>query len=52
MSEANEQIIRDFLAKWETRNAEGMAAAFAEDGVYDNVPDKIRWSAARRSWHS
>lgn len=40
MSEANEQIIRDFLAKWATRDAEGMAAAFAEDGVYDNVPDK------------
>ena len=40
MSEANEQIIRDFLAKWATRDAAGMAAAFAEDGVYDNVPDE------------
>ena len=40
MSEANEQIIRDFLAKWSTRDAEGMAAAFADDGVYDNVPDE------------
>ncbi|MDG2002045.1 MAG: limonene-1,2-epoxide hydrolase family protein [Novosphingobium sp.] len=40
MSEANEQIILDFLTKWSTRDAEGMAAAFAEDGVYDNVPDE------------
>ena len=40
MSEANEQIIRDFLNGWATRDAEGMAAAFAEDGVYDNVPDE------------
>jgi limonene-1,2-epoxide hydrolase len=40
MSEANEKIIRDFLTKWATRDAEGMAAAFAKDGVYDNVPDE------------
>ncbi|MCX7863550.1 MAG: SgcJ/EcaC family oxidoreductase [Novosphingobium sp.] len=40
MSEANEQIIRDFLAKWSTRDAEAMAAMFAEDGVYDNVPEQ------------
>jgi len=40
MSEANEKIILDFLAKWSTRDAEGMAAAFAENGAYDNVPDE------------
>jgi limonene-1,2-epoxide hydrolase len=40
VSEANERIIRDFLAGWATRDAEGMAAAFAEYGVYDNVPDQ------------
>jgi limonene-1,2-epoxide hydrolase len=40
MSGASERIIRDFLAKWATRDADGMAAAFAEDGVYDNVPDE------------
>jgi limonene-1,2-epoxide hydrolase len=39
MSSANEQILRDFLALWATRDAAGMAAMFADDGVYDNVPD-------------
>jgi len=40
MSASNEQILRDFLALWATRDAKGMADSFAEDGVYDNVPDK------------
>jgi limonene-1,2-epoxide hydrolase len=37
---ANEEILRRFLALWATRDAAGMAACFAEDGVYDNVPEK------------
>lgn len=40
MSTSNEEIIRRFLALWATREADAMAAAFAEDGVYDNVPNK------------
>ena len=40
MSASNEEILRSFLAKWSTRDAKGMADCFAEDGVYDNVPDK------------
>ena len=40
MSSSNEEIIRQFVALWSTRDAEGMVQFFAEDGVYDNVPDK------------
>lgn len=37
---ANEKLMRDFLALWAVRDAEGMVACFAEDGVYDNVPNE------------
>ncbi len=37
---SNEEILRAMLALWATRDAEGMANFFAEDGVYDNVPNK------------
>ena len=40
MSKSNEEILRDFLALWSTRDAKGMVEMFAEDGVYDNVPEK------------
>lgn len=40
MSETNEQLLRRLLSLWAVRDAEGMAACFAEDGVYDNVPDE------------
>ena len=40
MSSSSEEIIRRFLALWASRDAEGMAGYFAEDGVYDNVPMK------------
>ena len=40
MSETNEQVLRHMLALWATRDAKGMADCFAEDGVYDNVPEK------------
>lgn len=40
MSEANEQVLRQFLALWASRDASGMADCFAEDGVYDNVPEQ------------
>lgn len=36
----NEQTVRRFLALWSTRDPNAMAACFAEDGIYDNVPDK------------
>jgi len=40
VSLSNEDIMRRFLALWSERDAEGMANCFAEDGIYDNVPDK------------
>lgn len=40
MSRTNEELMRDFLALWSTRDADGMANSFAPDGVYDNVPEK------------
>ena len=40
MSQTNEDALRHFLALWASRDAVGMAACFAEDGVYDNVPEK------------
>lgn len=40
MSSTNEAVIRSFLALWATRDAAAMADHFAEDGIYDNVPDK------------
>lgn len=39
MGKTNEEVLRDFLALWSVRDAAGMVACFAEDGVYDNVPD-------------
>jgi limonene-1,2-epoxide hydrolase len=39
MGQSNEQVLRHMLALWATRDAKGMAECFAEDGVYDNVPE-------------
>ncbi len=52
MSNSNEEIIRRFLSLWATRGADDMAALFAEDGVYDNVPNKqpMEGRAAIRQW--
>lgn len=52
MSATNEAIIRRFLALWATREAEAMAALFAADGVYDNVPNKrpLEGREAVRQW--
>jgi limonene-1,2-epoxide hydrolase len=52
MSASNEEIIRRFLAMWSTRDAGSMADCFAEDGVYDNVPDAkpMVGRAAIRQW--
>lgn len=36
----NERILRDFLKLWAVRDAAGMAACFAPDGIYDNVPER------------
>jgi len=52
MSAENEALVRAFLARWAVRDAEGMAAMFAEDGVYDNVPDEkpMHGRAAILAW--
>ena len=52
MSTSNQEIIRRFLACWATREADAMAELFAEDGVYDNVPNKqpMEGRAAIRHW--
>jgi limonene-1,2-epoxide hydrolase len=52
MSEANEALLRRFLALWASRDAAGMAECFAEDGVYDNVPETkpMRGRAAILAW--
>lgn len=52
MSRTNEELMRDFLALWSTRDAEGMANCFAPDGVYDNVPEKkpMEGREAIREW--
>ncbi len=52
MSEANEDLIRHLMSLWATRDVEGMVACFAEDGVYDNVPDEkpMVGHAAIRDW--
>jgi limonene-1,2-epoxide hydrolase len=40
MSKSNEETMRRFLAFWATRDSGAMADLFADDGVYDNVPEK------------
>ena len=52
MSASNEIIIRRFLALWATRDADAMAAVFAEHGVYDNVPNRkpMMGREAIRQW--
>lgn len=52
MTSANEELMRHFLGLWSVRDAEGMVACFAEDGVYDNVPNKspLVGRAAIRHW--
>lgn len=39
MEKTNEQIVRDFLKLWASRDVEEMLACFAQDGIYDNVPE-------------
>jgi limonene-1,2-epoxide hydrolase len=52
MRSSNEETIRSLLALWSTRDAKAMAEFFAEDGVYDNVPDKkpMAGREAIRQW--
>jgi limonene-1,2-epoxide hydrolase len=38
--EGNEELLRRFLGYWATRDAAAMAECFAEDGTYDNVPER------------
>lgn len=52
MSRSNEEVVRRFLALWATRDIQAMVECFAEDCVYDNVPDKkpMVGRAALRHW--
>jgi limonene-1,2-epoxide hydrolase len=52
VSTNNEKIIRRLLSLWATREADAMAALFAKDGVYDNVPNKrpMQGREAVRHW--
>ena len=52
MSKTNEDMLRHFVSLWAVRDAAGMAECFAEDGVYDNVPDEkpMVGRQAIRSW--
>ncbi|HTO52996.1 MAG TPA: limonene-1,2-epoxide hydrolase family protein [Myxococcota bacterium] len=36
--DANERVIRDFLAAWSRRDAHELAGYFTDDGVYHNMP--------------
>jgi limonene-1,2-epoxide hydrolase len=36
--ERNESVVRDFIAAWSRLDPKELAAYFAEDGVYHNVP--------------
>lgn len=51
-STTNEEIVRRFLALWTERDAEAMAACFAGQAVYDNVPEKkpMEGRAAIKLW--
>ena len=52
MSSNEEAVVRRFLELWSTREPDAMADLFAEDGVYDNVPEKapIVGRQAVRKW--
>lgn len=52
MSATNEEIIRRLLSLWATREPDAMAALFAENGVYDNVPNRqpMEGREAIRRW--
>lgn len=52
MSQTNEGLMRHFLSLWAVRDAGGMVECFAEDGVYDNVPNAapLEGRAAIRHW--
>ncbi len=48
----NEALMRRFLALWPLRDAAGMTECFAENGVYDNVPNNkpLEGRGAIRGW--
>lgn len=52
MSDSNEAMVRRMLELWATRGWDEMAEMFAEDGIYDNVPDKAPMNGreAVRQW--
>lgn len=52
MTDSNEAILRRFLSLWATREPDAMAAMFATDGVYDNVPKRqpLEGRDAIRQW--
>jgi limonene-1,2-epoxide hydrolase len=52
MRSNEEAVVRRFLELWSTREADAMADLFAEDGVYENVPENkpMVGSQAVRKW--
>ena len=52
MAETHEQLMRRFLGYWSNRDAAAMVDCFAEQGVYDNVPNKqpMEGREAIRAW--
>jgi len=49
---ANEALVRRFLDLWAVRDAAGMVACFAPDGIYENLPANapLVGHAAIRAW--
>jgi limonene-1,2-epoxide hydrolase len=35
---SNTKLVRDFIAKWEARDIDGILAAFSDDPFYHNMP--------------
>jgi limonene-1,2-epoxide hydrolase len=51
LAAANDALVREFLAAWERRDTDHIAAAFAEDGVYHSTPlTPIVGREAIREW--
>lgn len=49
---SEEAVVRNVLEAWATRDPETMVALFAQDGVYDNVPESspLEGHDAIRAW--
>ena len=50
-AEANDELVREFIAAWERRDTDFIADHFAEDGVYHSIPlTPIVGREAIREW--